>query len=37
VRILNPGSPTERRRASKHTMATIMVGDAGLDTNICSL
>jgi uncharacterized protein len=37
VRILNPGSPTERRRAPTHTMATIMVGDAGLDTNICSL
>jgi putative phosphoesterase len=37
VRILNPGSPTERRRAPKHTMATITLGDAGLDTNICSL
>jgi len=37
VRILNPGSPTERRRASKHTMATIDVAEGRLDTNICSL
>lgn len=37
VRILNPGSPTERRRAPTHSMATITVGDDGLDTNICSL
>ena len=37
VRILNPGSPTERRRAPTHSMATITVGEASLDTNICSL
>jgi putative phosphoesterase len=37
VTFLNPGSPTERRRAPTHTMATIVAGEAGLDTNICSL
>ena len=35
--ILNPGSPTERRRAPGHTMARITVSSNGLDTNICSL
>ena len=37
MQILNPGSPTERRRAPAHTMATITVSEARLDTNICSL
>jgi putative phosphoesterase len=35
--LLNPGSPTERRRAPAHTMATITVSNGHLDTNICSL
>jgi len=35
--ILNPGSPTERRRSPSHTMATITVSSGRLDTNICSL
>jgi len=37
VQILNPGSPTERRRAPSHTMATVIVGPDTLDTNVCSL
>ena len=37
VVLLNPGSPTERRRAPSHTMAVVVIDDAGLDTNICSL
>jgi uncharacterized protein len=37
VQILNPGSPTERRRAPTHTMAKIDLHEARLDTNICSL
>ncbi len=37
MRLLNPGSPTERRRAAAHTMATITVSNGHLDTNICSL
>ena len=37
VQILNPGSPTERRRAPTHTMATVIVGAESLDTNVCSL
>lgn len=35
--LLNPGSPTERRRAPARTMATIEVTGSGLDTNICSV
>lgn len=34
--LLNPGSPTERRRAAARTMATIELG-RWLDTNICSV
>lgn len=34
--LLNPGSPTERRRAAARTMATIELGRR-LDTNICSV
>jgi putative phosphoesterase len=37
LHILNPGSPTERRRAPTHTMAAITVSSGQLDTNICSL
>jgi putative phosphoesterase len=37
VLILNPGSPTERRRAPSHTMATVVIDAESLDTNICSL
>jgi uncharacterized protein len=37
VLLLNPGSPTERRRAPARTMATIDVSPSGLDTNICSV
>ena len=37
VQLLNPGSPTERRRAPTHTMATVVTEGGGLDTNICSL
>jgi putative phosphoesterase len=37
VLLLNPGSPTERRRAPARTMATIHVTEGGLDTNICSV
>lgn len=37
VRLLNPGSPTERRRAPGHSMATITFSNGHLDTNICSL
>jgi putative phosphoesterase len=37
VVIINPGSPTERRRAPRHTMATVLVDEETLDTNICSL
>jgi uncharacterized protein len=37
LEILNPGSPTERRRSPAHTMATITVSNGRLDTNICSL
>lgn len=37
VRLLNPGSPTERRRAPHRTMATVTISDGELDTNICSL
>ena len=37
VTLLNPGSPTERRRGPYHAMATVTVGEGSLDTNICSL
>jgi putative phosphoesterase len=37
VQILNPGSPTERRRAPSHTMATLVIDGPSLDTNVCSL
>lgn len=37
VTLLNPGSPTERRRGPYHAMATVTVGERTLDTNICSL
>ena len=37
VLILNPGSPTERRRAPAHTMATITVSNGHLTANICSV
>ena len=35
--LLNPGSPTERRRGPYHAMGIVTVGESGLDTNICSL
>jgi putative phosphoesterase len=35
--LLNPGSPTERRRAPARTMATLDVSANGFDTNICSV
>jgi uncharacterized protein len=35
--LLNPGSPTERRRAPARTMATIRMDGMRLDTNICSV
>jgi uncharacterized protein len=35
--LLNPGSPTERRRAPARTMATVDLGADGFDTNICSV
>src|SRR5262249_45411262 len=34
MQILNPGSPTERRRAPRHTMATITVSEACLQAYI---
>jgi len=37
VGLLNPGSPTERRRARSHSMAVIRVDEGRFDTNICSL
>jgi putative phosphoesterase len=37
VQILNPGSPTERRRAPTRSMAVVTVSNGHLDTNICSL
>jgi putative phosphoesterase len=37
VLLLNPGSPTERRRSPARTMATIEANELGLDTNICSI
>jgi putative phosphoesterase len=37
MRILNPGSPTERRRAPAHTMALITVLSGHLTANICSV
>lgn len=37
LQLLNPGSPTERRRAPTRSMATITVSNGRLDTNICSL
>jgi uncharacterized protein len=37
VTLLNPGSPTERRRGPYRAMATVTVSEPGLDTNICSL
>ena len=35
--LLNPGSPTERRRAPTRTMATVDLSENGFDTNICSV
>jgi uncharacterized protein len=35
--LLNPGSPTERRRAPERTMATLVVAAGRLDANICSV
>jgi len=35
--LLNPGSPTERRRAPARTMATLVLTPKGFDTNICSV
>lgn len=37
VTLLNPGSPTERRRGPYHAMAVVTAAESGLDTNICSL
>lgn len=37
VLLLNPGSPTERRRAPSRTIATIELTEGRLDTNICSV
>ena len=37
VVLLNPGSPTERRREPVRTMARIEVSPRRLDTNICSV
>jgi uncharacterized protein len=37
ILLLNPGSPTERRRAPARTMATIEVSSTRFDTNICSV
>jgi uncharacterized protein len=37
IRLLNPGSPTERRRARFRAMAVLEVDEQRLDTNICSL
>ena len=35
--LLNPGSPTERRRAPGHTMAVVTVSNGHLTANICSV
>jgi putative phosphoesterase len=35
--LLNPGSPTERRRSPARTMAVVDVTAGGFDTNICSV
>ncbi len=35
--IVNPGSPTERRRASTHTMALASAGSGGLEVQLVSL
>jgi putative phosphoesterase len=35
--LLNPGSPTERRRAPARTMGTLVLTPRGFDTNICSV
>jgi len=37
VLLLNPGSPTERRRAPARTIAVVRVTESRLDTNICSV
>jgi hypothetical protein len=37
VTLLNPGSPTERRRGPYHAMGIVTAGEGRLDTNICSL
>jgi putative phosphoesterase len=37
VVLLNPGSPTERRRAPSRTMATMELAAGRVDTNICSV
>lgn len=37
TRILNPGSPTDRRRAPSRTMAAITVSKGHLTANICSV
>lgn len=36
-RLLNPGSPTQRRRAPSHTMAVVTLDGGGLDTEIVHL
>jgi hypothetical protein len=35
--IFNPGSPTERRRAPRHTMGWARVGEAGLELRLIEL
>lgn len=37
IALLNPGSPTERRRAPSRTMATLELVGGRFDTNICSV
>jgi predicted phosphodiesterase len=37
VWILNPGSPTERRRAPSHTMLMLQIGDGEIEPELVQL